>query len=269
MKDLSKRYKSRDVVWAIFLIFVGTIFLLNTTGVIEWGVWLYILRFWPVFLILGGIKLVIGNSVIAEIVLTVLTLLTFLTIGILAYSSYTPKYRLSFHGPMYEYMRGKYPRFVQDRDRVSKQMVVTQEEFPEGVSSKRLELNVGAAYFELSDEDISNFVTINSTYPGHLSSPTIDSKLTDGELDMKFKSAFSSSFMFMNNQRSSYDLVLGKQNIPTDLRISLGAGEGKVVLTDTVMNEISSQVGAGKLVIDLSERSIPNERIYIELGAGR
>ncbi len=85
---------------------------------------------------------------------------------------------------------------------------------------------------------------------------------------MKFKSAFSSSFMFMNNQRSSYDLVLGKQNIPTDLRISLGAGEGKVVLTDTVMNEISSQVGAGKLVIDLSERSIPNERIYIELGAG-
>ncbi len=268
MKETSKRYKSRDVVWAIFLIFVGFIFLLNTTGLLEWGIWLYILRFWPIFLILGGIKLIIGNSPVAEISLTVLAILTFLTIGILAYSSYTPKYKFFFHGQMYEYMRGEYPRFVQGRDSVKKQMTVTQEDYPEDVMSKSLQLNIGGAYFELSDESVSNYLTVESTYPDHFSSPTIESKLEDGKLSMEFKGASPRGFMFINNQRAKYDLVLGKESILTNLNITLGAGEGKVLLSDSVIGDIYSQVGAGKLVIDLSERSIPNEKISIELGAG-
>ncbi|MDX9738960.1 MAG: LiaF-related protein [Candidatus Dojkabacteria bacterium] len=268
MKEISKRYKSRDVVWAIFLIFVGSIFLLNTTGLLEWAIWLYILRFWPVFLILGGIKLVIGNSAIADIVLAIISLILFLTVAILAYSSYTPRNVLFFHGPVNRAITEQGSRFIQKRDSVEKQMVVAKGDFPDDVMSKKLELNIGAAYFELSDEDISNYLTVDSTYPGHFSSPNIDSKLVDGKLDMKFKSALSSGFMFMNNQRSEYDLVLGREDILTDLRISLGAGEGKVLLTDTVIGGIYSQVGAGRLVIDLSERSIPTEKISIDVGAG-
>ena len=268
MKETSKRYKSKDVVWAIFLIFVGSIFLLNTTGLLEWGIWLYILRFWPVFLILGGIKLVMGNSVTADIVLAIVSLLLFLAIGILAYSSYIPKNVLFFHGPINESITGVSSRFIQKRDSVEKQMVVTQDDFSEDVMSKSLELNIGGADFDLSDEDISNYLTVDSTYPTHFSSPTIESKLTDGKLDMKFKGASPNGFIFMNNYRSEYYLVLGREEILTDLKISLGAGEGKVALTDTVISEIHSDVGAGKLVIDLSERSIPTERIYVEIGAG-
>ena len=269
MEDSSKKYKSRDVVWAIFLIFVGSIFLLNTTGVLEWGIWLYILRFWPVFLILGGIKLVMGNSVIADIVLSVLSLLLFLTIGLFAYSSYTSREIPFFPKSVNLCMTGECSRLIQNRDSVEKQMVVTQEDFTEEISSKKLELNIGAAYFELSDEDVSNYLTVESTYPGHFSSPTIESKVTDGKLEMKFKSAFSSGIMFMNNYRSEYYLVLGREKILTDLKIDLGAGEGKVILTDTVVGDIYSEIGAGKLVIDLSEASIPTEKIYIEVGAGK
>ena len=40
---------------AVFLIIIGTIFLLNTTGALSWSVWLLLLRFWPVFIIIAGI----------------------------------------------------------------------------------------------------------------------------------------------------------------------------------------------------------------------
>ena len=77
MEKESMENNSRDTVWAIFLIFVGAIFLLNTTGVVGWGIWTYLLRFWPVFLILAGIKLVMGKSAIAELILSIVALMLF------------------------------------------------------------------------------------------------------------------------------------------------------------------------------------------------
>ena len=45
--DQNKK-EARDISSAIFLIFIGMIFLLNTTGIVGWEIWLYMFRFWPV-----------------------------------------------------------------------------------------------------------------------------------------------------------------------------------------------------------------------------
>jgi len=42
-------------VWGVFLLFLGIIFLLQTTGVLPWGLWGTLWHFWPALLIAIGL----------------------------------------------------------------------------------------------------------------------------------------------------------------------------------------------------------------------
>jgi hypothetical protein len=61
------------------LIALGTVFLLNNLGVLDWGVWSLILRLWPVLLIGIGLDLLVGRRSVWGSLLVVLVML-----GILA-----------------------------------------------------------------------------------------------------------------------------------------------------------------------------------------
>lgn len=76
--------KSHDMVWALLLIFTGIIFLLNNTGVIPWSIWGELWRFWPVLLILGGVKLIIGRGWMADVVVGLVAAVLFATIIVYA-----------------------------------------------------------------------------------------------------------------------------------------------------------------------------------------
>ncbi|PJA40525.1 hypothetical protein CO179_02020 [candidate division WWE3 bacterium CG_4_9_14_3_um_filter_39_7] len=69
-------------VRSFFLIFVGIIFLLNTTGVVDWTVWTYIWRFWPVLIILSGLSLVVGSGRGVSLIISLFSLVTFVGVGI-------------------------------------------------------------------------------------------------------------------------------------------------------------------------------------------
>ncbi len=266
-KDI-ERYRSKDVVWAVFLIFVGTVFLLNTTGVVSWSIWSYILRFWPVFLILGGLKLIMGKSALAEILLSVLALILFLFVGLVSYLTYTQS-RIDFlPESVNRCITGRCMGFVGGRESIEKQMVVAQDDYPEILASRAVRLNIGAAEFELIDADVSNHLTVRALYPSRYITPKLSSEVSGDRLRMDFRSASFSGFTFFYNDRSEYDLVLGQKDLLTDLDINLGAGSGTVYFDEVVTGEILSKVGAGKLVLRLGERSIPSERIVIDVGAG-
>ena len=46
---------------AILLLAIGFALLLNTTGVVGWGIWLQFFRFWPVILIAVGLNMILGR----------------------------------------------------------------------------------------------------------------------------------------------------------------------------------------------------------------
>lgn len=46
---------------AILLLALGILLLLNTTGVVGWGIWLQLFRFWPVILIAVGLNMILGR----------------------------------------------------------------------------------------------------------------------------------------------------------------------------------------------------------------
>ena len=48
-------------VFGILLLLLGALLLLQTTGVVSWSLWLELWRFWPVFLIAGGVSIMLGR----------------------------------------------------------------------------------------------------------------------------------------------------------------------------------------------------------------
>ena len=52
--------RRRLSIAALLLLTIGIVLLLNTTGVIGWGVWLELFRFWPVILIGVGLNMILG-----------------------------------------------------------------------------------------------------------------------------------------------------------------------------------------------------------------
>jgi len=262
------RYRSKDVVWAVFLIFVGTIFLLNTTGIVSWSIWSYIIRFWPVFLILVGLKLIMGKSALAEMLLSVLALILFLFVGLVSYLTYTQS-RIDFLPEgINRCITGRCMDIGVGRENIEKQMVVALDDHPEILASRAVRLNIGAAEFELIDSDVSNHLTVRALYPSRYIAPNLTSEVSEDRLNIDFKSATFSGLTFFYNDRSEYDLVLGQKDLLTDLDINLGAGSGTVYFDEIITGEILSKVGAGKLVLRLGERSIPSEKIVIDVGAG-
>lgn len=74
--------------WGIFLLFLGTVFLLQTIGVLPWGLWRTLGRLWPVILIAIGICLVMRRYNAWLVSLIILALFAG-ALGI-AYAQYQP-----------------------------------------------------------------------------------------------------------------------------------------------------------------------------------
>ncbi len=49
------------LLWPVILIAAGIVFLLNNLGMLDWGIWLTLLRLWPVLLIAAGLDILIGR----------------------------------------------------------------------------------------------------------------------------------------------------------------------------------------------------------------
>jgi hypothetical protein len=85
-----KKREGGESIWAIFLITVGLLLLLNNLGILSWGIWQNLWRFWPVILILSGIELVLGKNWFSKLVVTCLGLLTAALILALSLSPKVP-----------------------------------------------------------------------------------------------------------------------------------------------------------------------------------
>lgn len=76
--------EKRDVVLAVFLVVAGIVFLLNNVGVVPWEVWSQILIFWPVLLVLGGVRVLLGRGWLADLIMVALTVLILGSIVLIA-----------------------------------------------------------------------------------------------------------------------------------------------------------------------------------------
>ena len=63
------------VLWGILFVWAGIVLLCNSLGVIPWTFWTYTRMFWPLILVLIGIRMVLGRNIISRLVVFALSLI--------------------------------------------------------------------------------------------------------------------------------------------------------------------------------------------------
>lgn len=84
--DYHHKKHGNGIFGGLFLVFLGTVFLLTNLGLVPTSVWNELWKFWPVLVILFGLRLLCGRNIISRIIISLITLFAFA--GVLAFILY-------------------------------------------------------------------------------------------------------------------------------------------------------------------------------------
>ena len=261
-----KSEKGKDYTFAIILIIVGAIFLLNNLGILPWNFWLSILQFWPIFLILLGLKMVFGNSRIANILLSIFIVLV---VGLLILLAVIINNQNIFNG-----LGSKIPTISQifnPEAQVREEKVSIDIPSDKLIENRKFDFDFGAGDFNIVDEkDLSKSLELNAKYVDGLGYPVTSNDVSGNTQEIGFETK-SEVFrglktLYIINEMK-YDFTIGQTGIPADFLINLGAGTAKFDFSDLKINSFEYSQGAGTGDITFSENSLP-ETLDIEVGAG-
>lgn len=251
---------------AVFLIIIGTIFLLNTTGALSWSVWLLLLRFWPVFIILAGIQIILGKTKFGAISIGVIALIIYTVIAIFAVISTG----LTIRGN--DVVRPAWRERVNNILLKDPGDLKTSEDIFELISEEvdgiDLDLKVGLGKFTLGDDSDSNKVVFKSKYFENMGEPLYRTELEDGSLIVDLSQKDNFEIWGFKSRGPEYMLELPDLKPVQKLNLDLGAGEGEVSLNKVGLQELDLEVGAGKLEVKLGEDSLPQNPAKVEVGTG-
>ncbi|HRO65431.1 MAG TPA: LiaF-related protein [Candidatus Dojkabacteria bacterium] len=251
---------------AVFLIIIGTIFLLNTTGALSWSVWLLLLRFWPVFIIIAGIQIILGKTRFGAISIGVIALVIYTVIAIFAIIStgLTIRGNNVIRPAWRERVNNVLLKDPGDLKSSEDSFELVEEE----VDEIDLDLNVGLGKFSLSDNSDSSEVVFNSKYFENMGEPDYSSEIDDRTLELDFSQKDNFEIWGFKSRGPEYTLQLPDVKPVRKLDLNLGAGEGEVSFTKLILEELNLEVGAGKLEVELGEDSIPKNPVKVEVGTG-
>ncbi len=252
-----------DYVFAFFLIFLGLVFLLNTTGLITWEIWSVLLRFWPLLIIFAGLNLIVQESKVFRIIIGVISIIVFLLVFLFAIGvTTTDKLPNTMHNRFTEWLD-----HVEDTSRVEDEASISIEDY-EDVESKTIHINMNVGQLSLVNEDSDNYLSLDAEYPTTYDTPEIIENFDEGNLDIDIDlNKRSNGFFFTTRNPPKYFLKMGQSDIPTDLAFDLGAGSADIDLNNYNIQSLDLVASAGRLNTILAEMYI--EKLQLDVGAGQ
>lgn len=242
----SKQYES--ISFGIFLLFVGTVALLTNIGIINWSFLLDLfLRYWPLFIIVAGVKTV-GNAQLGRFFGLAVDVL-FSAVIIIA---------LIFAGD-------KLLPNISDLPREVKTMTVPFSNFSDAISAE-YSLTFGASDFTVTDKMSDTFLKM--TGPKEFS---VEPKLgLNKVLRITTENNTVDRFYRFSSLKTpnKYSVDLGVTELNSSMEIISGASNGNIILDELKLSSLTSKLGAGDLTIELANASVP-QTIDINVGAGR
>lgn len=243
----NKNYDS--ISFGLFLLFVGTLALLTNMNLITWReLFDFVLRYWPVLIILAGVKLV-GDAQLGKLFGFVVDVI-FFTVVIL--------------GLIYAKDR-ILPQVGNDSVELTKTETVGYAEFPDAISATYV-LNFGAADFKVADSTSDKYISMTGPKDFQIAQTISDTK----EVRIETKNIPVDRFYRLSSLRfpKNYTVDLGVPELNSTMELILGASEGNIVLDEMKLNKITTKVGAGTLTLDLTNAAIAKD-IDISVGAGK
>lgn len=261
--EKTAKYRHNDPLGALFLITLGVIFLLNNFGLLSWSIWTMLWKFWPVFLILAGLRIILGRSSFANFLIGIIGF------GLLASLVYS---QVAASNPQIRsYTISKIPQLekligLQKPDTVTKFYSVTDSEFP-NMNAKSIDIAIDTSSYTVKDATSSNYLALTATFPKQENEPVLNEQKNNDELNIGVTITHNNNTTLFPDVRS-YDLVIGKANLPTDLRIHVGTGSGKVELTQTQLKNLGLSIGTGSMQGTITQVSAGTSKWSINVGTG-
>jgi hypothetical protein len=249
----SKNNAKVDYTLAVFLIFLGGVLLLNTTGMVEWNVWSILWRFWPVLIVFAGLNLIFEGSKAFSISLATL-LLAFLSLLFLWSSDYIP-------------MPTWLNKAVHQEFDSEGQYAVSKDEYVD-VQNKEVKIDMSVGSLDIFNDGLDNHLHLDAEYFQRWGEPDLKSSAKGGKLDVLLNLGHSArKNVFWNTSLlPKYSVLLGSDDISTELFLKLGAGQTKVFLDGYNLSSFTVESGAGDTSIQLANMS-PDE-LNLDVGAG-
>lgn len=231
---------ARGVTGAIILIALGAALLLSNLGLISVQ-WYSLWRFWPVFLILVGLDLLLSRSVLGSMLAALLGLVVVAGILFVASDRYA--------GPA-EWSVGAH---TVTRDIASHELG--------DIDSLQVTLQIGAASVEVAALDDGDAIAGGSyTTDRRLTlDETYEKNGSTGTLTLRQRSSEGSEWAGQG-MIGEVDLQITDQ-VPVDMTISAGAGDLTLDLSGVQLSSLRIDGGAGTVQIVLPETGAPDVQI--------
>lgn len=247
-------YWESRVFNALTLIVIGVIFLGNTTGLVPWNVWLNMLKLWPLIIVSIGISIIFGGpNRWMKLVGSIITFAIFLVMVVLSLSG------------QFQQNWSFLPAFSSGSTQSYHQEVAYDQET--NYTSQLLDIDMGLGDLKIADNnDSTNYLELDTQYANSTRRPELVVAKNNSQLEMTL-TAKQQQVWFFESQTDKYDLQLGRDILPLDLRVKVGAGNGNIALDQQDLTSLNAEVGAGSLVIDLGKETIVRE-MRLKAGVG-
>ncbi|MFC1633111.1 LiaI-LiaF-like domain-containing protein [Patescibacteria group bacterium] len=257
------------IVWAVFVIFIGVILLLNSTGVVPWGVWNILWRFWPVFLILAGVQIIFGRIKLASLLNGIVAIVAFGLIFLTVIAASNTDLLNRWNVTLPDWWVNISENIAGDTGaEVSETLVVRAEDYVD-ITKRDVTINLGVGEFTLGSDEIADYLELQASYYEEYGRPILSEEQEDDTLLINFEQEHSKGFFSIPFDGLEYDFTLGKPLLDTDINIEIGAGQGLMELDDLTLGQVQTDIGAGQVQIDIGENLSIADDLVIDIGAGQ
>jgi len=112
----------------------------------------------------------------------------------------------------------------------------------------------------------ANLLDANFDYRSSSTTPTVDYHVNDGKGELNISEGVSDNHIHTGSD-SSWNLRLAN-DLPIDLKINMGAGEGRLRLHDLDLTNLQVDMGAGRVEVDLTGERKKDLHADIQGGVG-
>jgi len=245
--------RRRSLVFPILLISLGVLFLYAQWHP-DFDPWHLLGTYWPLILIAVGLGKIWDYSrqrqdptaLRRSSVGSTIALLSIIFVFVI----------LFWHGRGFALgRRGSFPMQHQSRT-VERQ----------GAKSVHAAIEMGAGELSVSGGS-SNLLDANFDYRGSSATPNVDYHVDDGKGDLLISEGDSDNHIHTTSD-NNWTLRLAR-DLPMDLKVDMGAGEGRLQFRDMDLTSLEINMGAGSVDVDLTGDRKQDLRADIQGGVGR
>ncbi len=222
-----------QIVTGTILIGIGLIFLLQTMGIIYHLNWRLVFHYWPVLLIFIGLNILFKKTKLWWIV-PILIILAFLALIIVQQPSFP-----------YEYQYGRY------RAREGSGIYRSSMEINNELKELDIDVNFSAGRVDITkSRDDNELYSANLKYANYQPDVNYSFNKVSGRGFLKINQLQQREWYNISRFHNDWSIYLTPE-IPIDLKVNAGAGEFNLKLDELQIQNLSVNIGAGSLEIDL------------------